>query len=111
MFSRILRQITFLCSTGKKKGGEKVQVLCVPTEECGEIVCSICGNQYKLYFERPSWEDREQAIAEVLQVLAEHHVDHETGEAHPEKPFTVPEWSGRPELSAAALLGGAPLPF
>ena len=88
-----------------------MQVLCVPTAECGEIVCSICGNQYKLYFERPSWEDREGAIAQVLQVLAEHHAGEECDEPHPQKPFTVPEWSGRPELSAAALLGGAPLPF
>ncbi|HTD54780.1 MAG TPA: hypothetical protein VK670_05330 [Silvibacterium sp.] len=83
----------------------------MPTAECGEIVCSICGNQYKLYFERPSWEDREGAIAQVLQVLARHHTADECCEAHPQKPFTVPEWSGRPELSAAALLGGAPLPF
>jgi hypothetical protein len=88
-----------------------VQVLCVPTEECGEIVCAVCGKQYKLYFERPSREDREEAIAQVLQVLAKHHGDAEGQEAHPQKPFNVPEWSGRPELSAAALLGGAPLSF
>ena len=92
-------------------GGEKVQVLCVPTEECGEIICEICGRQYKLYFERQSREDRERAIAEVLQALAEHHVQDEGSGAHPDRPFNVPEWSGRPELSAAALLGGAPLRF
>lgn len=88
-----------------------MQVLCVPTEECGEIVCTVCGEQYKLYFERPSLEDREQAIAQVLEVLADHHRADERRDVHPQKPFNVPEWSGRPELSAAALLGGAPLHF
>ena len=88
-----------------------MQVLCVPTEECGECVCAICGKQYKLYFERPSREDREQAIAQVLRTLARQHGEDEGRAAHPQKPFNVPEWSGRPEWSAAALLGGAPLPF
>jgi hypothetical protein len=27
--------------------------------------------------------------------------------AHPEAPFTVPSWSGAPQFSGAALLGGA----
>ena len=88
-----------------------MQVLCVPTEECGEIMCAICGRQYRLYFERPSQEDREEAVAQVLQALAKHHGDEEGQGAHPRRPFNVPEWSGRPELSAAALLGGAPLPL
>ncbi len=88
-----------------------MQVLCVPTEECGEIICAVCGKQYKLYFERPSQQDREEAVSRVLQVLAEHHADHEGYGTHPPKAFNVPEWSGRPELSAAALLGGAPLDF
>ena len=88
-----------------------MQVLCVPTEECGEIVCGVCGKQYKLYFERPWREDRDEAIALVLRVLARHHREDKGCGAHPQKPFNVPEWSGKPELSAAALLGGAPLPF
>ena len=88
-----------------------MQVLCVSTEQRGEIVCAICGKEYKLYFERPSREDREEAIALVLQVLAKHHSAEEGSDAHPQRPFNVPEWSGKPELSAAALLGGAPLPF
>ena len=88
-----------------------MQVLCVPTEECGEIICEICAKQYKLYFERSSREDREQAIAQVLQALVQHHIQDEGIDAHPERPFNVPEWSGRPELSGAALLGGAPLRF
>jgi hypothetical protein len=79
------------------------------TEEYGEVICSICGEKYKLYFERPSQPDRKQAIELVIQALARHHVAESGPEAHPQKPFNVPEWSGRPEWSAAALLGGAPL--
>ena len=88
-----------------------MQVLCIATEDAGEIVCKICGQSYKLYFERPSQGDREQAIALVLQVLTDHHLIDEGRSAHPQRPFNVPEWSGAPEWSAAALLGGAPLHF
>jgi hypothetical protein len=88
-----------------------VQVLCVPTEECGEIICAVCGKQYKLYFERPSQGDREEALSQVLQVLLRHHGEQEGIGAHPQNAFNVPEWSGRPEWSAAALLGGAPVKF
>ena len=86
-----------------------MQVLCMATEESGEIICGICGQNYKLYFERPSQADREQAVALVLQALWNHHLTEEGRSAHPERPFNVPEWSGAPEWSAAALLGGAPL--
>jgi hypothetical protein len=86
-----------------------LQVLCIATEECGEVICNVCGENYKLYFERPSRADREKAIELVMQVLAGHHVTESGPEAHPRKPFNVPEWSGPPEWSAAALLGGAPL--
>jgi hypothetical protein len=79
------------------------------TEESGEIVCNVCGQRYKLYFERPSVADREQAIALVEQALASHHLNDEESTAHPQRAFNVPEWSGPPEWSAAALLGGAPL--
>jgi hypothetical protein len=86
-----------------------LQVLCIATEENGEIVCEICGQHYKLYFERPSGADREQAVSVVMQALANHHREDHGHSAHPQRPFNVPEWSGAPEWSAAALLGGAPL--
>ena len=86
-----------------------MQVLCMATDESGEIVCSVCGQGYKLYFERPSGADREQAIAQVEQALENHHLTDEGPTAHPQRAFNVPEWSGPPECSAAALLGGAPL--
>jgi hypothetical protein len=79
------------------------------TEEGGEIICSVCGQSYKVYFERPSQPDREHAIGIVMQTLANHHLTDDAPSAHPQRPFNVPEWSGPPEWSAAALLGGAPL--
>lgn len=85
-----------------------MQVLCVATEECDDIVCKVCGEKYKLYFERPSQSEREEAVAMVMQVLANHHVTADGPSAHPQKLFNVPEWSGPAEWSAAALLGGAP---
>jgi hypothetical protein len=89
--------------------GKKLQVLCVATEEYGDVICKVCGERYKLYFERPSSPEREQAVAMVIQTLANHHVTADREPAHPQKLFNVPEWSGRAEWSAAALLGGAPV--
>jgi hypothetical protein len=86
-----------------------MQVYCVATEESADVECQVCGHQYKLYFERNSAPERAEAMARVLQTLANHHTDSDDRSAHPEKPFNVPEWSGRPEWSGAALLGGAPL--
>jgi hypothetical protein len=86
-----------------------MQVLCVATDQTADVTCKSCGHQYKLYFARPSKTEREEAISRVEQVLASHHAMGEDRSVHPEKPFNVPEWSGRAEWSAAALLGGAPI--
>lgn len=85
-----------------------MQVLCVSTKESADIVCKICGHQYKLYFERQSPAERAEAVKRVEQTLADHHDAGDDHSAHPEKPFNVPAWSGPAEWSAAALLGGAP---
>ena len=86
-----------------------MQVLCVATNESADLTCKICGHQYKLYFARPSQEERAEAVARVEQTLASHHAQSNDRSVHPEKPFNVPEWAGSAEWSAAALLGGAPL--
>jgi hypothetical protein len=86
-----------------------MQVYCVATEESADVACHICGHQYKLYFERKSAAERAEATARVKQALEAHHAAGEDRSAHPEEPFNVPQWSGRPEFSGAALLGGAPL--
>ncbi len=85
-----------------------MQVLCVATNESADVICEVCGHQYKLYFARPSRTERAEAIAKVTEALAEHHAQGDDQSVHPAKPFNVPEWSGRAEWSAAALLGGAP---
>jgi hypothetical protein len=87
-----------------------MQVYCVATEESADVTCTVCGHQYKLYFERQSPDERSEATALVHQALADHHgLGDDSRSAHPEKPFNVPEWSGPAEWSGAALLGGAPL--
>jgi hypothetical protein len=85
-----------------------MQVLCMASEDCADIACKVCGQKYKLYFERPQAE-RDEAIATVSQSLLNHHVMGDGKSVHPRKPFNVPEWSGPAEWSAAALLGGAPI--
>jgi hypothetical protein len=86
-----------------------MQVLCIAANnDAADISCQVCGHQYKLYFSRPSRTERLEAIARVEQALADHHTAGEDRSVHPEGPFNVPEWSGRAEWSAAALLGGAP---
>jgi hypothetical protein len=89
-----------------------MQVLCVATEvsdeESSDVTCAVCGHPFKLYFERKSAAERAEATARVEQALASHHDAGDDTSVHPDKPFNVPEWSGRAEWSGAALLGGAP---
>jgi hypothetical protein len=85
-----------------------LQVLCMATGESADVICRVCGEKYKLYFERQSQAEREEAVALVIQALVNHHVTADGRSAHPQKPFNIPEWSGPAEWSAAALLGGAP---
>jgi GTPase SAR1 family protein len=112
MVNGISAPLPCFCSSNTYPGfsGEtKLQVLCVAAGEFGDVVCKLCGEKYKLYFERPSRSEREEAVAVVMQALANHHHAVDGPSAHPKKPFNVPEWSGPAEWSAAALLGGAPI--
>lgn len=88
-----------------------MQVLCVVTDGIADISCKICGQKYKLYFERQSYEERALATSLVEQALTSHHALGDGPPVHPEKAFNVPEWSGLARWSGAALLGGAPLEF
>jgi hypothetical protein len=89
--------------------GITMQVLCMATEGFADISCKICGQKYKLYFERQSREEREMATSLVEQTLSTHHALGDDASVHPEKAFNVPEWAGLARWSGAALLGGAPL--
>ena len=85
-----------------------MQVFCLATSERADIACSICGQNYALYFERKTLEERLTAIQMVQEALEHHHV-HSTGpDVHPQKAFTVPEWHGPAHMSGTAILGGAP---
>jgi hypothetical protein len=66
----------------------------------------VCGKGFHIYWERTSRDQQFATLPSIQQALREHHDDPQTA-AHPNIPFTVPNWSGLPQFSAAALLGGA----
>jgi len=53
-------------------------------------------------------QERAQRRSEIQQALRDHHMVLDSSAAHPVNGFNLPEWSGNPQYSAAALLGGAP---
>jgi hypothetical protein len=85
-----------------------MQVLCKASKTASDIRCTICGQGFLVYWTRNSIEERAAARAGILQALRDHHTDSETASAHPASGFNLPEWSGDPRASAAALLGNAP---
>ncbi|MFT4114092.1 hypothetical protein [Silvibacterium sp.] len=86
-----------------------MQVLCVASNDSADIACTVCGHQYKLYFERPSEKERAEAVRKVESALKDHHLSGDDRSAHPAHPFNVPAWRGSAMVSGAAMLGGAPL--
>ena len=85
-----------------------MQVLCKASNTASDIRCSICGQGFLVYFTRTSPQQRAERIHEVMQALREHHSIINSPAPHPTHAFNLPEWSGDPRFSAAALLGGAP---
>lgn len=83
-----------------------MQALCKPSSDSPDIFCPICGTGFRLYWERTSSAQQEAALPEILQALHDHHRD-PAFLSHPAAAFNVPSWSGLPQFSAAALLGGA----
>lgn len=82
-----------------------MQVLCKPCESSADLQCPICGRGFQLYWERTSREQQLDALREIQQTLRDHHTC--PAGTHPDSAFTIPPWSGQPQFSAAALLGGA----
>ena len=82
-----------------------MQALCTPSEATPDVKCPICKKGFRLFWERRNEDDQLATLPAVLQALRDHHAGAETH--HPETPFNVPTWSGLPEFSGAALLGGA----
>jgi hypothetical protein len=83
-----------------------MQVLLRKSEDRQDIKCSICGQGFRLYWERTSLAEQ-AAMRDILQdELVQHHSDDKSRAAHPSTPFNLPSWPGPPQFSGAALLGG-----
>jgi hypothetical protein len=83
-----------------------MQVLLRKSDEKNDVNCSVCGQGFRLYWERTSIEEQSIMRSAVLEELRQHHASDATAAAHPEFPFNVPSWTGSPQFSGAALLGG-----
>ncbi len=85
-----------------------MQVLLKRSESNSDIQCTVCGQGFRLYWERTSPAERETMRAIVLGELRTQHTEgaDNTPTVHPEAPFNMPNWSGSPQFSGAALLGG-----
>ncbi len=83
-----------------------MQVLLRKSDEKSDIQCEICGQGFRVYWERTSIRERAAIIPSILQDLRRQHATDATSAAHPAAPFNVPEWSGAPQFSGAALRGG-----
>ncbi len=81
-----------------------MQALCQPTDNTADITCPVCGKGFRLFWERTNKADQKAALPNVLEELRAHH---DEGQDHPDSSFNIPHWSGEPEFSGAALLGGA----
>ena len=84
-----------------------MQVLCKPCESSADLRCPVCGRGFQLYWERSSRDQQLDSIREIQQTLRDHHAGAGPDGAHPDSAFNIPAWSGAPQFSAAALLGGA----
>lgn len=86
-----------------------MQVLCKSTSHSSpDLCCPVCGQGFVLFSERQSKADRAEALREVTKILRSHHVEEAGADAHPQRGFVVPQWSGEAAFSGAAILGNAP---
>jgi hypothetical protein len=104
LFDHITQQQIDRCI--ETKGAFFMQVLLRKSEEKRDLQCRVCGQGFRIYWERTSLEEQGAMRAIILKELDEHHALDRTASAHPEAPFNVPSWQGLPQFSGAALLGG-----
>jgi hypothetical protein len=83
-----------------------MQVLLRKSKVTKDIQCSVCHQGFQVYWERTSPAERATMRAIVEAELRHQHLEDPGRSAHPEAPFNLPQWSGLPQFSAAALLGG-----
>ena len=82
-----------------------MQALCIPAKEDFNIACKICGARFSLAWSRKSDAEQPETLEMIFDELAQQHILHDGPSAHSTRAFIVPAWSGRPEVSGAALLG------
>jgi hypothetical protein len=83
-----------------------MQVLIRKSDIKQDVQCSVCGQGFRLYWERTSLTEQEATLHTVLDSLRRDHATDLTPAAHTDAPYTVPRWEGSPQFSGAALLGG-----
>jgi hypothetical protein len=83
-----------------------MQVLIRKSDIKQDVQCSICGQGFRLYWERTSVSEQEATLDTVHDSLRRDHASDLTSAAHSDAPYTVPRWEGAPQFSGAALLGG-----
>ena len=84
-----------------------MQVLCKLSNTVSDVRCKVCGQGFLVYWARTSRTEQELTRRHVIEALANQHANSQSEHVHPCTGFTVPDWSGVPTFSAAALLGGA----
>ena len=84
-----------------------MQVLCKLSNTVSDVRCKVCGQGFLVYWARTSRTEQELTRRHVIEALANQHANSQSEHVHPRTGFTVPDWSGVPTFSAAALLGGA----
>ena len=84
------------------------QVLCTLSHEGSDVRCAVCGQGFLVYWSRFSRSEQAECRRLIQDQLREHHVIAKDPGAdrriHPRAAFNVPEWTGLPHFSAAAVL-------
>jgi len=84
-----------------------MQVLCKISDTVSDVRCKVCGQGFLVYWSRTSRAEQDATREHVIDALAKQHAVSQSEHVHPRTGFNVPDWSGLPAFSGAALLGGA----
>ena len=76
-----------------------MQVLVRKSDIAADCSCSICGQEFRLYWEAGTPEQQARAQIEIRDAIHSQHVNGAARSAHPEVPFTVPNWAAIPQFA------------
>lgn len=85
-----------------------MQVLCKSTNGNAEMLCSVCGQGFVMFWERQSRAQRTEALHDIRKTLRHQHRGHKGKEAHPNGGFLVPEGNGSAASSGTSVPGHPP---